>query len=66
MSSYLRLNCQFTSLVDYRVCVGRYVADATVWLAIACILATLNVAKAKGEHGNEVEVLGNMSDSFFW
>ena len=40
----------------YRVCVGRYMADATVWITIATTLATLNIAKAKNANGADIEV----------
>jgi hypothetical protein len=28
-----------------RVCVGRHFADATLWLAMACVLATMNISR---------------------
>ncbi|EGN92211.1 hypothetical protein SERLA73DRAFT_127702 [Serpula lacrymans var. lacrymans S7.3] len=39
-----------------RICVGRHIADATVWAAIVSILAALNIEKAKDEQGIDVEV----------
>ncbi|EGO24745.1 hypothetical protein SERLADRAFT_449501 [Serpula lacrymans var. lacrymans S7.9] len=39
-----------------RICVGRHVADATVWAAIASILAAFNIKKDRDEHGNEIEI----------
>jgi len=48
-----------------RVCVGRYMADNTVWLAIASVLATLTLTKAKDKNGNEIEISGEYTDHFF-
>ncbi|KAJ8520800.1 hypothetical protein ONZ45_g2406 [Pleurotus djamor] len=37
-----------------RICPGRHVATASVWIAVATILATLDVSRAKDELGNEI------------
>ncbi|KAF9078760.1 cytochrome P450 1 [Rhodocollybia butyracea] len=62
----------FTSINDIlafgfgrRVCVGRYMADNTVWLAIASVLATLDLQKAKDNEGNEVDLPGEYTRTFF-
>ncbi|KAF9077201.1 cytochrome P450 2 Le.CYP2 [Rhodocollybia butyracea] len=62
----------FTSINDIyaygfgrRVCVGRYMADNTVWLAIAYILATLDLRKAKDNEGNEINIPGDFTKTFF-
>ncbi|KAJ3511033.1 hypothetical protein NLJ89_g4329 [Agrocybe chaxingu] len=39
-----------------RVCVGKYVASATLWITIVSILACFNIEKAKDEYGNDIEV----------
>ncbi|KAF5385610.1 hypothetical protein D9757_006785 [Collybiopsis confluens] len=64
-------NGPFTSINDIsafgfgrRICPGRYMADNTVWLAIASVLATLTLGKAKDEEGNEVKVSGEFTDAF--
>ncbi|KAF9078788.1 cytochrome P450 2 Le.CYP2 [Rhodocollybia butyracea] len=61
----------FTSINDVhaygfgrRVCVGRYMADNTVWLAIASVLATLDLRKAKDDEGNEIDILGEYTKTF--
>ncbi|KAJ4465516.1 cytochrome P450 2 Le.CYP2 [Lentinula edodes] len=41
-----------------RVCAGRYMADNTVWLTVASVLATLTLGKAKDRNGNEINILG--------
>jgi len=38
-----------------RVCPGRHVADASMWIAIASMLATLDFLKAKDDDGNEID-----------
>ncbi|TFK53786.1 cytochrome P450 [Heliocybe sulcata] len=39
-----------------RICPGRHLADATVWAALALVLAAFDVDKAKDEHGNVIDV----------
>ncbi|KAF9069515.1 cytochrome P450 1 [Rhodocollybia butyracea] len=62
----------FTSINDIhafgfgrRVCVGRYVADNTVWLTIASVLATLDLRKAKDDEGREIHISGEFSPHVF-
>ncbi|KAJ6452154.1 cytochrome P450 [Mycena vulgaris] len=38
-----------------RVCPGRYMASSSLWIAIASILATMDIKKARDDHGNEIE-----------
>ncbi|KAF8869911.1 cytochrome P450, partial [Infundibulicybe gibba] len=45
-----------------RVCVGRHLASSSVWLIIASVLATLNIAKAKDSQGNDIEIEGSYTD----
>lgn len=40
-------------------------ADNTVWLAIASVLATLHLGKAKDKDGNEIDVTGEFTSTFF-
>lgn len=37
-----------------RVCVGRHLAEASVWIVVATMLATLSINKAVGDDGNEI------------
>ncbi|KAF8880416.1 cytochrome P450 [Infundibulicybe gibba] len=39
-----------------RICVGQHLASSSVWLAIANVLATLNIGKAKDSQGNDIEI----------
>ncbi|KAF5387375.1 hypothetical protein D9757_005700 [Collybiopsis confluens] len=48
-----------------RVCAGRHMADNTIWLAIASILATFALGKAKDENGNEIDISGEFTEGFF-
>jgi len=48
-----------------RVCVGRYMADNTVWLTIASVLATLDLRKDKDKAGNEIDIPGEFTRTFF-
>ncbi|KAF7331139.1 hypothetical protein MSAN_02443500 [Mycena sanguinolenta] len=38
-----------------RICPGRHMAVATLWIVVASILATFNIDKAIGEDGREIE-----------
>jgi len=62
----------FTSINDIyafgfgrRVCVGRYMADNTVWMTIASVLATLTLRKAKDMEGNEIDIPEEYTSNFF-
>ena len=37
-----------------RVCVGRHLAEASVWIVVACILATMHIEKVIDEDGHEI------------
>ncbi|KAI0059643.1 cytochrome P450 [Artomyces pyxidatus] len=39
-----------------RNCVGMHMANATLWIMMASLLATFDISKAKDEHGNEIPV----------
>jgi hypothetical protein len=40
-------------------------ADNTVWLAIASVLATLNLGKARDKEGKEIDITGEYTNEFF-
>ncbi|OSX66494.1 hypothetical protein POSPLADRAFT_1053131 [Postia placenta MAD-698-R-SB12] len=57
------LDANATSLLDprkyvfgfgRRICPGRYLADSSVWLVTASILATMNVGRARDAAGHEI------------
>ncbi|KAF4609105.1 hypothetical protein EYR40_001458 [Pleurotus pulmonarius] len=37
-----------------RICPGRHLATASIWIAVATIFATVNITKARDEYGNEI------------
>ncbi|KAK7048352.1 O-methylsterigmatocystin oxidoreductase [Favolaschia claudopus] len=45
-----------------RICVGRYYADAVMWLSFVCVLSLFNVDKAKDAAGNDIEIEPVYSD----
>ncbi|KAF5384919.1 hypothetical protein D9615_001120 [Tricholomella constricta] len=45
-----------------RMCPGRHMAEATVWLTIVTVLSTFDITKAKDEDGNEIPVDDDYSD----
>ncbi|KAG0708665.1 cytochrome P450 [Suillus ampliporus] len=44
-----------------RICVGRHVADASLWIAIASFLAFFSAHKALDEHGRDIPVVPKFS-----
>ncbi|GAV99790.1 cytochrome P450 1 [Lentinula edodes] len=48
-----------------RVCAGRHMAENTIWLTIASVLATFTLGKAKDGKGNEIDIPGEYTDQFF-
>ncbi|KJA21689.1 hypothetical protein HYPSUDRAFT_67610 [Hypholoma sublateritium FD-334 SS-4] len=47
-----------------RICPGRHVASATIWLAMATVLQLFNIQKKKDSSGKEIEVDGGYTDAF--
>lgn len=41
-------------LLCFRMCPGKYLAPASLWIAVATMLSTLHITKAKDEQGNEI------------
>ena len=39
-----------------RICPGMHIADASLFINMACIFATLNIAKATGNDGRSIEL----------
>ncbi|KAF8890284.1 cytochrome P450 [Gymnopilus junonius] len=46
----------------HRVCVGKYVASASMWIIIASVLACFNLEKSKDEFGNEIPINDDYDD----
>ncbi|KAJ6443854.1 O-methylsterigmatocystin oxidoreductase [Purpureocillium lavendulum] len=38
-----------------RVCIGKHLAEASVWIVVASMLSTMKIEKERDEHGNDVE-----------
>jgi hypothetical protein len=38
----------------FRICPGRYLADPSLWIAVASILATMRISKALDKDGKEI------------
>jgi len=45
-----------------RICPGRHMASATIWLSIVSILATFNIRKMKDARGNDIPLDGKYTD----
>ncbi|KAF8890285.1 cytochrome P450 [Gymnopilus junonius] len=45
-----------------RVCVGKYVGSASIWIIIASTLACFNLEKCKDEFGNEIPINDDSDD----
>ncbi|KAJ7697457.1 cytochrome P450 [Mycena rosella] len=39
-----------------RICPGRHMAESSLWIAVASLLATFNIGKARDENGKEIEL----------
>ncbi|PPQ73041.1 hypothetical protein CVT26_014659 [Gymnopilus dilepis] len=48
--------------IAYRVCAGKHIASATVWMAVASVLACFNIGKAKDDLGNELDIKDDYDD----
>ncbi|KAF9070761.1 cytochrome P450 1 [Rhodocollybia butyracea] len=62
---YTNINNIYAFGFGRRVCAGRHMADNTVWLTIVSVLATLNLRKAKDDAGNEIDIPGEYTKTFF-
>lgn len=51
-------------VLDHRICVGMYMADATVWAAIVSVLAVFNITKAVDGTGRLVDIEDAYTDGF--
>jgi cytochrome P450 len=49
-----------------RICPGRFMAEAQLWVSVACILAAFNITPAKDEHGKYVTVEPRFSSGMIW
>ncbi|KAF9491090.1 cytochrome P450 [Pleurotus eryngii] len=45
-----------------RICVGRHLADDTLWIAVATMISCFNFTKAKDVFGKEIDVTGEFDD----
>jgi hypothetical protein len=41
-------------LILRRICPGRHLAEASVWIVVVTLLATMNINKAIGPDGKEI------------
>lgn len=56
----------YTDIVIFRVCPGRDLTVAELWLTIATTLATLNISKARDSEGNEVDPVVDFTSGAIW
>lgn len=47
-----------------RICSGRHLVDATIFMVAASVLTAFNVTKAKDENGHEIPVKATMTISY--
>ncbi|EEB94799.1 hypothetical protein MPER_06331, partial [Moniliophthora perniciosa FA553] len=56
---FLNANTNINDVLAYgfgrRICVGRHLADAVLWLSFASVLACFTIEKEIDEYGNEIE-----------
>ena len=49
-----------------RICPGKELADTTLWLEVAMVLAAFNVSKKRDAAGNEITPPGDYTSSIIW
>ncbi|KAI0683560.1 cytochrome P450 [Earliella scabrosa] len=49
-----------------RICVGRYLAIESMWIAIACVLSLFDIRKVVGEDGKEITPNAEYIRGFVW
>jgi hypothetical protein len=47
--------------IGKRICPGRHLVDATIFIVASSVLSVFNITKAKDENGNEIPVKGTIS-----
>jgi len=48
------------------ICPGRFMADATLWISIACILTVFDIRPGKDKDGNPVKVKADFESGMIW
>ncbi|KAG1721199.1 cytochrome P450 [Suillus paluster] len=49
-----------------RICPGRFMADAQIWISVACILTVFNIAPALDDNGMPVEISAKFQSAMIW
>lgn len=49
-----------------RICPGRYMAYESMWISVACLLATFEFKKVKDAHGNVIEPEEELAHGVVW
>jgi hypothetical protein len=49
-----KLNLNLTSTLDFRICPGRFLAENSLWLHVATVLACFNIAPTVGDDGKPI------------
>ncbi|KIJ37977.1 hypothetical protein M422DRAFT_231385 [Sphaerobolus stellatus SS14] len=50
-------NMQYIFGFGRRICPGRHLAEASMWIAVTSILAAFQIRKAKNERGEDIEII---------
>lgn len=66
MTDYVRDPSTIAFGFGRRVCPGRFLVKETLWIAIASILATMDISKAVGEDGVTIEPNGEIQEGLLW
>lgn len=57
---YIHISLSCITILN-RICAGRNLADASIWIAIASILSTFEIQQAVDENGEKIDVSGGFS-----
>ena len=49
-----------------RICIGRHLADNSIWMTVATMLATMNINKRVDEHGHIIEPRVEFTNGGTW
>lgn len=65
---YLSPNEPLSAAFGYgrRICPGRFMAEAQIWITVACILAVYSIAPGRDKYGNPIQVEARFSHGMIW
>lgn len=53
-----------TNHITFSICPGRFLANSTIWAAMASLLAVFELDKAKNSMGEDIDIKAAFTDGF--